>query len=77
MTDLQLLSVKSNLRCKLVMKIVVNRCECLCVNIKCNNGDCVRYLLAYRPPVVNFAVSVELFNTIFECLKDIKLHIIR
>ena len=58
------------------MNVTVNRCECIMVDVKHNNTDCIRYAIVYRPPDVNLAESIELYSTLLENLKDCNLYIL-
>ena len=71
-----LLAVKSNLHCKLVDKIVTNKCECIFVDVKFNKCDYVRYGLVYRPPDTNLEDSKALFKLIYDHLKNSKMYIL-
>lgn len=71
-----LLAVNSKFHCNLVKKCIINRCECLFVDVQSNNAEFTRYALIYRPPDTNHENSVELFNVIHEYLKEVKLYVL-
>lgn len=71
-----LLAVKNNIPCKLVKKLTVNRCECLFVDVQCSGSEFIRYSLVYRPPDTNLLDSMELYNTLFYYLQNMKSYVL-
>ena len=71
-----LLAISTKLQCKLVKKIAMNRCECIFVDVKLNQNHNVRYSLVYRPPDTNLFDSIELFDTIYENLKNSQMFVL-
>ena len=71
-----MLVVKHCLPGRLIKSVVVGRSECLFVDVRYTTSDYIRYCLIYRPPDTTLDESLELFDVIYNCLKNVKLFLL-
>ncbi len=62
--------------CRLIKSVVVGRSECLFVDVRYTSSDYIRYCLIYRPPDTTLDESFELFDVIYNCLKNVKIFLL-
>ena len=71
-----LLAIKNSIPCKIVASLHINRCDCLVVDVMDSGSEFTRYCLVYRPPDTNIMDSIELYNVIFDHLKNTKAYVL-
>ena len=69
-----LLAIKDTLKCNLVKQCTVGNCECIFVDVLVNSSEYMRYGLIYRPPDTSLDNSRLLFDTVYDCLENVKLY---
>ena len=71
-----LMAVKRNIPCKLVASFSNYGCENLIVDVQRRGSEFIRYCLVYRPPCIDLENSLELYNSIFQYLQNMKSYVL-
>ncbi len=71
-----LLAIKNCIPCRLIKSVEVGKSECIFVNVRYTRSEYVRCCVVYRPPDTSLEDSLQLYDVIYQHLKNAKMFFI-